>query len=172
MVRISGGDKANDEFGLYRTTFRVPDDWAGQDVFLQTDGVQFGYRVWVDGAFVGEWTSSFNRKVWPIAVGPSTHTLALQTLNRPKGWGFDTNDDWTLSGIFRSVTVYARPKIRLDDHTLTTRVAADGSATVTVVAAVKGAASEVVLTLADKTASARIVDGRAQLTLALGKVAL
>lgn len=166
------GEKANNEFGLYRTTFTIPDAWAGQDVFVQTDGVQFGYRLWVDGAFVGEWTSSFNRKVWQVTLGPGAHTLAIQTLNRPKGWGFDTNDDWTLSGIFRSVTVFARPKVRLEDYTLTTQVAEEGSARVAVRATVKGSAATVTIALAGQESSAAVADGQAEMTLTLGKVPL
>ena len=79
---IYGGDKQKNEYGIYRRSFEVPDDWADKDVFLRTDGVQFGYRLYLDGAYVGEWTSSFNRKEWNItgAIGASRPTEPNATI--------------------------------------------------------------------------------------------
>lgn len=111
--------------GLYRTRFQVPAQWKNNPVYLAFDGVQYGYNVWVNGHFAGSFASSFNRHVFNVsewAIPGQFNTLAVQVTTRPKGWEFDTNDDWSLSGIIRNVTLFSLPPVHVQDLVIQTTV--------------------------------------------------
>ena len=111
--------------GLYRTDFVVPTGWKNNPVYLCFDGVSFGYSVWVNGKYVGEYASSFNRQTFDISAFVSiskTNTLAVKVITHPKGWEFDTNDDWSLSGIIRNVTLFSLPTVHIKDLVVKTFV--------------------------------------------------
>ena len=98
--------------GLYRRTFRVPAAWNGQRVFLRFDGVLYGLEAWVNGRSVGTWGSAYNPVTFDVtdALKPDAdNVLAVRVTTRNKGWEFDTNDCWALSGIYRDVTLFAAP---------------------------------------------------------------
>lgn len=119
----------NESEGFYRTNFRVPATWAGQRTFLRFEGVGFGFELWVNGQRAGAFASSFNRSEFDITsfVKPGGSVdLAVRVTHRDKGWEFDTNDDWNLSGIFRDVVLFAVPDLHIADYTVTTPVADDG----------------------------------------------
>ncbi len=119
--------------GLYRRTFRVPAGWNGQRVFLRFEGVLYGLTAWVNGREVGTWASSYNPVTFDITdalKADADNLLAVQVSTRPKGWEFDTNDCWSLSGIYREVTLFAAPAQHVRDLTVRTTLAADGHADV------------------------------------------
>jgi beta-galactosidase len=111
--------------GLYRTTFTVASDWKDQLVYIAFDGVQYGYELWVNGKYAGSFASSFNRQTFDITrfVMPDVeNTLAVKVTTRSKGWDFDTNDDWSLSGIIRDVTLFTLPLTHIKDVVVVTNV--------------------------------------------------
>jgi beta-galactosidase len=117
--------------GLYRRTFRVPAGWTGGRVLLRFDGVQYGFTAWVNGRPVGEWASSYNPATFDITDAvrrDADNVLAVRVTTRSKGWEFDTNDCWALSGIHREVTLLRVPALHLQDHTVRTLVRSDGAA--------------------------------------------
>ena len=118
-----GSEKArnvSEESGLYRRTFETPADFAnGCVASLRFEGGMFGAEVTVNGKPAGSFRSSFNRNTLDIApfLKPAgeENELVVHTLVQPKGALFDTNDDWTLHGIFRSVFLDVRPAVHLKD---------------------------------------------------------
>ncbi len=121
--------------GLYRTKFRVPADWTGRRVFLLFDGVLYGFDAWVNGVKIGSWASSYNPVTFDVteALKPDEdNVLAVQVTTRSKGWEFDTNDCWSLSGIYRGVTLFSVPAAHFQDYTTRTKLNPDGSATLSV----------------------------------------
>lgn len=119
------GKTVKNATGLYRTDFVVPAGWQNNPVYLCFDGVSFGYKVWVNGKYAGEYASSFNRQTFDISnlisVG-KTNALAVKVITHPKGWEFDTNDDWSLSGIIRDVTLFTLPPVHIKDLVVKTFV--------------------------------------------------
>jgi len=108
--------------GLYRRQFTVPEAWSGRRVILRFEGALYGIELWVNGKPQGEWASAFNPANFDItdALQPGENTLAVRVSTRPKGWQFDTNDCWGLSGIFREVRLFSVPDthvVRLHSHT-------------------------------------------------------
>jgi len=121
--------------GLYRTTFTVSPKWKDQLVFIAFDGVQYGYELWVNGKYAGAFASSFNRQTFDITrfvVQEGKNVLAVKVSTRSKGWDFDTNDDWSLSGIIRDVTLFTLPKTHIKDVVVKTYTGNNKSSTVSV----------------------------------------
>src|SRR6187402_2465653 len=121
--------------GYYRLTFPVPTAWAGQRVMLRFDGVLSGFTAAVNGKPIGEWASGYNPATFDITdllLAGGRNELTLTVTTRSHGWEFDTNDCWSLSGIYRDVTLFAVPAAHLQHYTARTTLAADGSATLVV----------------------------------------
>lgn len=119
------GKNLKEGTGLYRTTFSVPAAWQGTPVYIAFDGVQYGFTLWVNGKCAGSFASSFNRQTFDISPYVSfgtTNVLAVQVSTRSKGWEFDTNDCWSLSGIIRDVTLFHLPATHIKDLTVRTFV--------------------------------------------------
>ncbi|HET7538087.1 MAG TPA: glycoside hydrolase family 2 TIM barrel-domain containing protein, partial [Candidatus Didemnitutus sp.] len=132
--------------GFYWRTFRVPATWTGQRIMLRFDGVLFGFDAWVNGTQVGSWASGYNAVTFDVTdqVKPDTdNTLALRVSTRSHGWEFDTNDCWSLSGIYRDVTLFAVPPVHLTNHTERTKLNPDGSATLSVAVETSGPGANV-----------------------------
>lgn len=129
------GKELAEGMGYYRRTFRVPATWAGRRVMLRFDGVLSGFTASVNGTKVGEWASGYNPVTFDVTdriKWDDDNELALDVTTRSHGWEFDTNDCWSLSGIYRDVTLFAVPATHLQHFTTRTTLAADGSATLTV----------------------------------------
>ena len=124
-------DSTNPLTGFYRTTFTVPEEWKGQRIILRLDGVLYGYDLWVNDQYVGQWRSGYNTALFDITdhLTPSlskskgkgwsqAQQLALRVISQFRGSDFDYNDDWAPNGIFRDVTLFAVPETHLKDLTI------------------------------------------------------
>jgi Exo-beta-D-glucosaminidase Ig-fold domain/Glycosyl hydrolases family 2/Glycosyl hydrolases family 2, sugar binding domain/Glycosyl hydrolases family 2, TIM barrel domain len=70
----------------YRTTFTVPQSYAGQHIWLNFDGINYSAAMWVNGKQVGSTLGAFARGVFDISaiVQPgSTATLAVLVSPQP-----------------------------------------------------------------------------------------
>ncbi len=117
--------------GLYRTFFTVPGNWEGKHVFIRFDGVLYGYKLYVNGRFAGEWNSSFNPcqfDITPFINRDGPNLLAVDVTNRSKGWEFDTNDCWGLTGIFRDVELFPVPELHFRDLVFRSYLSGDNGA--------------------------------------------
>ena len=119
-------EKISGESGLYLRSFTLPASWPeGGRVRLRFEGVMFGAKVWVNGREAADFTSSFNANEFDVTAlvrRKGENILAVRTHGHPKGAEFDTNDDWTLHGIFRSVVVTHRPELHVSSWQLATKV--------------------------------------------------
>jgi len=118
----SYGDNLKDGLGLYRRTFTMPKNWAGRRTFLRFDGVAFGYQVWVNGKLAGASSASaFNRHTFDVTdLLQDRNTVAVRVTTKPLGYEFDLNDDWSLSGIYRDVTLISLPAVHVQDLAVST----------------------------------------------------
>lgn len=121
--------------GLYRTSFIVPDEWKNRQVFIQFDGVLYAYDVFVNGHYVGNWTSAFNSKSFEVSRYinfSGENILGVKVTTRSHDFEFDISDCWGLSGIFRDVFLFDRPQTCILDYTVRTKIAQEGLALVEV----------------------------------------
>lgn len=115
--------------GLYRKSFTVDKQWKGRHVFIRFDGALFSLDIYVNGTKVGEWASSFNMSqfdITPFIRYDEENLLAVKVSTRSKGWRFDLNDDWALTGIFRSVELFSVPELHISDITFQSKLSGDG----------------------------------------------
>ncbi|MDC7677712.1 glycoside hydrolase family 2 TIM barrel-domain containing protein [Asticcacaulis machinosus] len=109
------------EVGSYKRSFDVASDWAGRDVFLHIGAAGAAYYIWVNGEKVGysedsKLPSEFNVTKFLKA---GTNSIAIEIYRYADGSYLEDQDFWRLSGIERSVYLYAEPKVRLRDYTVT-----------------------------------------------------
>ena len=115
--------------GYYHTTFSLPKEWKGQQVWIRLDGVLRGYDLWLNDKCVGTWESAYNTHLFNLtpyltkdAFKGGAQQLAMRVYSQFKGYEFDCNDDWATMGIFRDVTLIAVPRTHLSDLTVTTKM--------------------------------------------------
>ncbi|HEY1573028.1 MAG TPA: glycoside hydrolase family 2 TIM barrel-domain containing protein [Pseudonocardiaceae bacterium] len=103
--------------GEYRRTFDLPADWPAGGAVLRFEGVDSCYRVWCNGTEVGGATGS--RLPAEFAVGPllrpGRNVVAVRVHQWSAGSYLEDQDMWWLSGIFRRVSLRARPAGGLPD---------------------------------------------------------
>jgi beta-galactosidase len=103
--------------GSYLRNFDLAESWSGRDIFLQFGGVSSAFYVWINGEYVGysegsKTPSEFN--VTPF-VRPGNNSIAVEVYRWSTGSYLEDQDFWSLSGIQRDVSLYARPRQRLRD---------------------------------------------------------
>jgi beta-galactosidase len=107
--------------GDHRRTFTVPAQWMDPKVYeavvLRFDGVESRYRVWVNGTEIGVGTGSRLAQEFDVteAVQEGHNTLAVRVHQWSSSTYVEDQDQWWLPGIFREVTVQARPVGGLED---------------------------------------------------------
>jgi beta-galactosidase len=119
--RIPGN---SNETGLYRRAFSLPPGWEGQEIFLHFGGVESACYVWLNGQLVGYHEDSFTPAEFRITpfLKPGPNLLAVQVIRWCDGSYLEGQDFWRLSGIFRSVTLLARPQAYLRDFQVHTEL--------------------------------------------------
>ncbi|MBB3219252.1 glycoside hydrolase family 2 TIM barrel-domain containing protein [Pseudoduganella umbonata] len=109
------------EVGSYRRDVDVPADWNGQDVFLHIGAAGAAYYVWVNGERVGYSEDSKLPSEFDVTrfVHPGRNTVAIEVYRWADASYLEDQDFWRVSGIERSVYLYAEPKTRLRDFKVT-----------------------------------------------------
>ncbi|RZA30580.1 MAG: hypothetical protein EOP92_34620, partial [Lysobacteraceae bacterium] len=140
-------DTLEQGLGLYRRSFAVPEGWRGRRVFLRFEGVAFGYDLWVNGKKAGSSSASaFNAHAFDVTDAVTLgagNLLAVRVTTRPHGVEFDLNDDWSLSGIYRDVSLFSLPATHLREFATATELRAGGTALLSVSASLAGTGGSV-----------------------------
>ncbi|WP_298330926.1 glycoside hydrolase family 2 TIM barrel-domain containing protein [Asticcacaulis sp.] len=108
------------EVGSYRRDFELP-NWSGKDVFLHIGAAGAAYYIWVNGQKVGYSEDSKLPSEFDLTpyVRAGKNTISIELYRYADGSYLEDQDFWRLSGIERSVYLYAEPKTRLGDYTVT-----------------------------------------------------
>ncbi|WP_210583673.1 glycoside hydrolase family 2 TIM barrel-domain containing protein [Streptomyces sp. GESEQ-35] len=109
--------------GDYRRHFDLPSGWSDADrVVLRFDGVESLFKVWVNGAEIGSASGSRLAHEFDVtsAVRPGDNVIAVRVHQWSAASYVEDQDQWWLPGIFRDVTLFARPAGGLDDVWLRT----------------------------------------------------
>jgi len=103
--------------GSYRRTFTVEDSWTNKEVFLHIGAMKSGGFIWVNGKYIGYSQGSKLPAEFNVtkAIKPGKNTIAIQIFRWTDGSYLECQDFWRISGIERSVTLYAQPKTRIQD---------------------------------------------------------
>ena len=115
--------------GQYRTTFELPDGWDGRQTFIQFEGVESAYYVWINGQRIGYREDSYTRGEFDLTpyLHDGRNVLAVEVYRWSTGSYLENQDNVRLSGIFRSVFLLSRPPVLIRDFTVRTPLADDFS---------------------------------------------
>ena len=113
--------KARNEVGSYRRTFTVPVDWKGKRIFIDFDGVDSFFYLWINGHYVGFSKNSRNLAQFDISeyIIEGTNTVAVEVYRNSDASNLEAQDMFRLPGIFRSVALEARPQVYVRDVRVT-----------------------------------------------------
>ena len=103
--------------GCYFRKFNIPKEWLEREIFIHFKGVETAYYLWINGKEVGysqdsKLPSEFN--ITPF-IKEGENSIAVQVMRFADSTYLEDQDYWYLSGIFRSVCLYAKPKARIVD---------------------------------------------------------
>ncbi|MEE9362917.1 MAG: glycoside hydrolase family 2 TIM barrel-domain containing protein [Cellulophaga sp.] len=115
--------------GSYRRDFTIASDWDGKESFLHIGAMKAGGFVWLNGEYIGytqgsKLPSEFN--ITDTAIS-GKNTIAFQVFRWTDGSYLECQDFFRISGIERSVYIYAQPKVRIEDFEVTSML--DGAYT-------------------------------------------
>ena len=107
------------EVGSYRRTFFVPADWKGQEIYLNFDGVDSFFYLYINGKYVG--FSKNSRNLAEFNITPylnkegKENTVAVEVYRHSDGSFLESQDMFRLPGIFRTVALTAKPQVQVRD---------------------------------------------------------
>ncbi|MFJ4168037.1 glycoside hydrolase family 2 TIM barrel-domain containing protein [Paenarthrobacter sp. NPDC089714] len=119
--------------GDYRRTFELPADWASAErVVLRFDGVESRYKVWVNGVEIGVGAGSRLAQEFDVtdALRTGTNLIAVRVHQWSASSYVEDQDQWWMPGIFRDVTLHARPHGGIEDVWLRTGYSSTGGGTI------------------------------------------
>ena len=113
--------------GAYIREFTVPGGWEGMDIFLDFEGVESAYYVWVNGELAGYAEDSRLPSHFNITklLKKGSNKLAVKVFRYSDGSYLEGQDYWKYSGIERDVYLYARPQSRVRDFRMTAELIND-----------------------------------------------
>jgi beta-galactosidase len=107
--------------GDHRRTFELPAEWLARDAYeavvLRFEGVESRYIVWVNGVEIGVGTGSRLAQEFDVtdAVHAGLNTIAVRVHQWSASTYVEDQDQWWLPGIYRGVTLQARPAGGVED---------------------------------------------------------
>lgn len=109
--------KARNEVGSYKRTFRIPQDWKGREVYINFDGVDSFFYLWINGKYVGFSKNSRNAACFDITkyLEKGENSVAVEVYRNSDGSFLEAQDMFRLPGIFRSVSLFSTPKVQIRD---------------------------------------------------------
>lgn len=110
--------KNRNEVGQYSRTFTVPSDWSGREVYIEFDGVDSFFYLWINGKYVGFSKNSRNAArfdISPYLNKEGENTLAVEVYRSSDGSFLEAQDMFRLPGIFRTVRLYSTPMLQVAD---------------------------------------------------------
>ncbi|HHW48387.1 MAG TPA: DUF4981 domain-containing protein [Clostridiaceae bacterium] len=103
--------------GCYLRKFNIPKEWLDREIFIHFKGVETAYYLWINGKEVGYSQDSKLPSEFNITnfIKEGENTVAVQVMRFADSTYLEDQDYWHLSGIYRSVYLYAKPKARIVD---------------------------------------------------------
>lgn len=129
----------------YVKYFTVPKAMADKEIRICFRGVESGMALWLNGSYVGYSEDSFTPSDFDLTpyLKDGENKLAVQVYKWTASSWCEDQDFFRFSGIYRSVYLYAVPKIHVEDIRVRTLFAGDdfSKATLELTAMVKGTGS-------------------------------
>lgn len=114
------------EVGSYRRTFTVPADWKGREVYINFDGVDSFFYLWINGQYIGFSKNSRNLaqfNITPYLKFKGENTVAVEVYRYSDGGMLEAQDMFRLPGIIRSTYLTAAPQVQIQDLAVRSTIA-------------------------------------------------
>lgn len=113
--------------GAYVHTFTYHREEKATSAFLNFEGVDSCFYVWINGRYVGYSQVSHMTSEFDVTslLEDGTNTLAVLVLKWCDGSYLEDQDKFRMSGIFRDVYLLKRPQKSIWDYRITTKVEQD-----------------------------------------------
>ncbi|MDR0987855.1 MAG: DUF4981 domain-containing protein [Prevotellaceae bacterium] len=119
--------------GQYRRSFVLPAGWEGANArtFIRFDGVMSAFYLWINGRKVGYSQGSMSPGEFEVTeyLHEGVNQVAVEVYKYSDGSYLEDQDMWRYGGIFRSITLFSTPNIRIYDAFVRTVEADSGRAT-------------------------------------------
>lgn len=113
--------------GSYIREFELDEGLKGKRVCISFAGVEQALYLWLNGQFVGYAEDSFSPSDFDLTpyIREGKNVLAAQVHKRSTAAYLEDQDFFRFSGIFRDVTLYAKPEVHVEDMWARAEVAQD-----------------------------------------------
>ena len=110
--------------GAYVHTFEYSRDEKAPKSFLNFEGVDSCFYVWINGSYVGYSQVSHMTSEFDVTdvLQDGTNTVAVLVMKWCDGSYLEDQDKFRMSGIFRDVYILKRPKQAISDYHIKTRI--------------------------------------------------
>lgn len=111
--------------GAYVHTFSYAKDKKAPKVYLNFEGVDSCFYVWVNGVYTGYSQVSHATSEFDVTdvIEEGENTIAVLVLKWCDGSYLEDQDKFRMSGIFRDVYLLKRPEKAVQDYRITTEIA-------------------------------------------------
>ena len=110
--------------GAYVYDFEYEKDENAEKAFLNFEGVDSSFYVWLNGVYVGYSQVPHTTSEFDITklVKEGTNTIAVLVMKWCDGSYLEDQDKFRMSGIFRDVYILKRPDAAIRDYKITTNI--------------------------------------------------
>ena len=110
--------------GAYVHNFEYSRDEKASKAFLNFEGVDSCFYVWINGSYVGYSQVSHMTSEFDVTdvLQDGTNTVAVLVMKWCDGSYLEDQDKFRMSGIFRDVYILKRPKQAISDYHIKTRI--------------------------------------------------
>lgn len=110
--------------GAYVHTFEYSRDEKAPKSFLNFEGVDSCFYVWINGFYIGYSQVSHMTSEFDVTdvLQDGTNTVAVLVMKWCDGSYLEDQDKFRMSGIFRDVYILKRPKQTISDYHIKTRI--------------------------------------------------
>lgn len=121
--------KYRNEVGSYRRTFTVSEDWKDREVYINFDGVNSFFYLWINGKYVGFSKNSRNTATFNISdyLVKGENVVAVEVYRSSDGSFLEAQDMYRLPGIFRNTYLTSTAKVEVRDMKINTDLTANGA---------------------------------------------
>ena len=107
----------NNEVGVYKTTFDLPQGWEERRTMITFGAVRAASYFWLNGVFLGYNQDSRTEIEFDLskAIQKKGNELTVQVFRWCDGSYLECQDFWRLSGIEREVFLWSAPQMHVQD---------------------------------------------------------
>lgn len=114
--------------GSYRKVFDLQKGLWQKEVFIRFEGVEQAMYLWLNGHFIGYAEDSFTPSEFDLTpyLKEKDNLLAVEVHKRSTAAFLEDQDFFRFFGIFRNVSLYAKPQIHVEDIWAKPRLSSNG----------------------------------------------